>query len=240
MASPEHDLVTTVAAARREPGLAVLEGFHPVKHALRFGARPQVVVAAEGTSRGELPPELAGHEVTRVDPDTFARLVRSRPRVPLVAVARRPGASLRAALSGAGPVVLLERPNHPGNTGAVVRVAAAACAAGVVTVGGVDPWGAAALRGGAGLQFALPVVRTGSLPETDRPVIAFDPEGVALDDLELPRDALLAFGTELRGISPALRDAADTLVRIPMHPLVSSLNLATAVAVALYSHPRGC
>ncbi len=27
-----------VAAARRDPGLAVLEGFHAVKHALRFGA----------------------------------------------------------------------------------------------------------------------------------------------------------------------------------------------------------
>ena len=44
-----------------------------------------------------------------------------------------------------------------GNMGACVRVAAAADAAGVLTTGGNDPWHPDALRGAAGLHFALPV-----------------------------------------------------------------------------------
>ncbi len=49
------------------------------------------------------------------------------------------------------------------------------------------------------------------------------------------RGRVLAFGTERGGLSPALLARADRRVRIPMRPGVSSLNLATAVAVVLYS-----
>ena len=44
-----------------------------------------------------------------------------------------------------------------GNMGACVRVAAAADAAGVLTTGDNDPWHPDALRGAAGLHYALPV-----------------------------------------------------------------------------------
>ena len=44
-AEPCHDrrvqdgsLIPLFGRARRDPSLAVLEGFHPLKHALRFGA----------------------------------------------------------------------------------------------------------------------------------------------------------------------------------------------------------
>ena len=45
----------------------------------------------------------------------------------------------------------------------------------------------------------------------------------------------LAFGSERRGLSTALLDAADARVALPMRDGVSSLNLATAVAATLYS-----
>jgi len=44
-----------------------------------------------------------------------------------------------------------------GNVGACVRVAAAAGAAAVLTTGENDPWFPDAVRGAAGLHFALPV-----------------------------------------------------------------------------------
>jgi TrmH family RNA methyltransferase len=46
--------------------------------------------------------------------------------------------------------------------------------------------------------------------------------------------ALLAFGSERRGLSEALLAAADRRLAIPMRAGVSSLNLASAVAVILY------
>lgn len=129
-----------------------------------------------------------------------------------------------------------------GNLGAVVRVAAAAGAAAVLTTGPSDPWHPEAVRGAAGLHFALPVARVGGLdqlvfsPAPRRPLVALDPDG---DDLgpagpELPPGALIAFGTERAGLSRDLLGRADACLRLPMTAGVSSLNLATAVAATLY------
>ncbi len=131
--------------------------------------------------------------------------------------------------------MLLENPSHPGNLGAVVRVAAAAGAAAVLTTGARDPWQPAALRGSAGLHFALPVAGADPLPFTDRPLLAIDPDGEPLTaGLTMDR-AILAFGSERRGLGEALLARAERRVAIPMREGVSSLNLACAVAVVLYA-----
>ena len=122
-----------------------------------------------------------------------------------------------------------------GNMGACVRVAAAADAAGVLTTGPNDPWHPDALRGAAGLHFALPVAGVGELPPSDRPLVAIDPGGEDLRPAELPPRAILAFGTERYGLSDGLLERADARLGIPMRPGVSSLNLATAVAAVLFA-----
>jgi RNA methyltransferase, TrmH family len=114
-----------------------------------------------------------------------------------------------------------------------VRVAAAADAAGVLTTGRADPWDPAALRGSAGLHYAVPVSLLDRLDTRGRPLIALDPDGEPLGTL--PPGAVLAFGTERHGLSAELLDRADARLAIPMRAGVSSLNLATAVAVVLFS-----
>jgi TrmH family RNA methyltransferase len=123
--------------------------------------------------------------------------------------------------------------------GACVRVAAAANAAGVFTTGHNDPWHPDAIRGSAGLHFAIPVARVTDLPPSDRPLVAVDPEGQPLEAQRIPERAVLAFGTERYGLSPGLRENADVAISIPMKPGVSSLNLATSVAVVLYAWRLG-
>ncbi len=57
----------------------------------------------------------------------------------------------------------------------------------------------------------------------------------------MPDGALLAFGSERSGLSPALKERATGLVALPMREGVSSYNLATSVAMALFhwlSRPR--
>ena len=77
-------------------------------------------------------------------------------------------------------MILFEEPRHLGNLGACVRVAAAAGAAGVITTGISDPWHPDALRGSAGLHFALPVARSRVIRTGDRPLVALDPAGETL------------------------------------------------------------
>jgi len=149
---------------------------------------------------------------------------------------RRPGDPKEVlADPRAAPVILLEDPRDLGNMGACVRVAAAAHIAGVLSTGSHDPWHPDALRGAAGLHYALPVARLTQLPPLDRPLLAIDPDGEPLHPSELPTRAVLAFGTERYGLSEELLAMADARVSIPMRAGVSSLNLATSVAAVLFA-----
>jgi TrmH family RNA methyltransferase len=240
----DQALIRRYRTARRDRGLAVLEGFHALKHALRFGAEVIEAVASEPLElerlAEDLAPDLAGSLAERtsaVGQETLAELVPQAPRTGVVAIARRPPPDPAAALANPrqAPMVLLEDPRTMGNMGACVRVAAAADAAGVLTTGPNDPWHPDALRGAAGLHFALPVAAVEELPPSDRLLIAIDPEGEDLHPVGLSPRAILAFGTERYGLSDALLDRADARLRIPMRPGVSSLNLATAVAAVLFA-----
>lgn len=231
------------ALARADPTLVVLEGFHALKHALRFGARIETActpdLAALLRLASELAPDICARlrdTIREVAPATFARLAPVPPATGALAIAARPEVDAARVLRqlGPAPVVLLDYPSHPGNLGAVVRMAAAAGAAAVLTTGARDPWQPAALRGSAGLHFALPVARVEPLPETDRPLLAIDPDGEPLRSVLTMDRAILAFGSERRGLGPGLLTRAERRIAIPMRAGVSSLNLACAVAIVLY------
>ena len=242
----DGSLIPRFGRARRDPRLAVLEGFHPLKHALRFGANVLEVVCRDAAELAELAerlaPELAKKLqalASEVPPELFAQLAPLTPSTGVIALAERPAFDLAAVLADPreAPVVLLEDPRDLGNMGACVRVAAAADAAAVLTTGSHDPWAPDALRGAAGLHFALPVARLSDPASlTDRrPLLALDPEGEPLDPQQLPPRALLAFGTERYGLSDELLARADARISIPMRAGVSSLNLATSVAAVLFA-----
>jgi len=240
----DGSLIPRFGRARRDPSLAVLEGFHPLKHALRFGANVLEVVCSDPVELDHLAALLAPDLSARVralarpvEPRVFAQLAPLAPSTGVMGLAERPAVDPAAVLADQRPlpVILLEDPRDLGNMGACVRVAAAADIAGVLTTGTHDPWHPDALRGAAGLHFAVPVSRLSKLETLDRPLIAVDPAGDPLDPSELPARAVLAFGTERYGLSRKLTSRADASVSIPMRAGVSSLNLATAVAAVLFA-----
>ncbi len=52
-------------------------------------------------------------------------------------------------------------------------------------------------------------------------------------DFGFHADDVLLFGKESAGVPPAIADACDARLRIPMRPQVRSMNLATSAALAL-------
>jgi TrmH family RNA methyltransferase len=243
MGRDEHERAVRFRTARRDPALTVVEGFHALKHALRFGAELVEAVAVDPPSldamAADLAPDLAGQLSGRVEPvdkETLAELVPLVPHTGVAAIARRPPVDLEAALAdpAPAPAILLEQPRNMGNIGACIRVSAGGGAAAMITTGENDPWHPDAVRGAAGLQFALPVAKVESLPASDRPLLAIDPDGEELVPELIPQRAILAFGTERHGLSGEVFERAEARVAIPMRQGVSSLNLATSVAIVLF------
>ncbi|GAA3500374.1 TrmH family RNA methyltransferase [Streptomyces prasinosporus] len=235
-----------VALWHRHGGTAVLlDGFHALKHAVRFRAEVLVAVTADRAAALALADGLAPDVrdtlatlLTEVEPATYASLVPRPHPTAVAALAVRPSRAGNleelARTPRTAPVVVLDNPRNLGNAGAVIRLAAGFGVTGVVTTGTLDPWHPTVVRGGAGLHFATAVERLTAAELPSGPVFALDPEGEDIRRTKLPDDALLAFGSERSGLSPELRARADHLIALPMRPQVSSYNLATSVAMALY------
>jgi len=240
-----NKLIQLFLDARHDQKLTVVEGFHALKHAVRFDAAIDKTITLNKAKLLELANKLApdikawvAGNVDEVDRTIFASLSPRPPRTGVIAVAKRNQFDLEDVIVNADSrgIVWLENPADPENVGAVVRVAAATGVGAVITTGGMDSWQPAALRGSAGLHFALPVVSAGSAKPFgyNRQVIAFDPEGKNVLNQDLPDSAILVFGNERKGISRQLKTKADYVVSLPMSEHVSSLNLATSVAAAVY------
>ncbi len=218
-------------------GEAVLvPGFHAVKHAARFGAELTHVFRLATADARSLAVELAPDMVEVIDraqaiddPEMSALAGEVHP-TGVVGVARKPEKAGRLR----GPGAVLEDPRHLGNVGASIRVAAALGVRSLATTGRADVWSPAAIRGSAGLHWALDVRGNAELDELDGPLVGLDPGGRPISEVTLAPDTLLVFGTERQGLSDAARERCDEVARIPMAPGVSSLNLATSVAIALY------
>ncbi|MFI1394421.1 TrmH family RNA methyltransferase [Streptomyces sp. NPDC020681] len=241
------DDATSVVRQWREtaPDTVFLDGFHALKHALRFGADVRCAITSDKEAALALAADLANDVTARIEElvvevpaDTLRELVpKVHPtRVAALVFRRNRQANLEglAALPRSSPIVVLDNPRNLGNVGAVVRLAAGFGVTGVVTTGDMDPWHSNVVRSAAGLHFATAVERLQPADLPPGPLYVLDPEGADIRSVAIPDDALLVFGSERHGVSPELREQATKLLALPMRPQVSSYNLATSVAMTLF------
>ena len=141
-------------------------------------------------------------------------------------------------------VLLLEGVNNPDNVGGLFRTAAA-FGADLVVMGPScgDPLYRKAIRTSMGATLAVPYVTASQWPgaitdlRTDGfTVAALTPQHQAVPLHHVSRHAKLALvvGAEGDGLSEAALAAATFCVRIPMTPMVDSLNVTTAASIAMY------
>jgi TrmH family RNA methyltransferase len=168
----------------------------------------------------------------------------------ILLLARRPQNGpelLRTAGKQTPLIVILHQMNNPANAGAMVRVAEAVGATGVVaTSGTVDLFSPKALRGSMGSSFRLPLWMDASFEEALAWCRSQKIQTVSTDltarethtsiDWREPR--AIVVGSEANGLSEMEVRATDARVRIPMKAPVESLNAAVALAVVLYEAAR--
>jgi TrmH family RNA methyltransferase len=235
-------------------GLLLLDGPHLVFDALAAGITIEhAVVASTATDEAEIRPLLAQLTAHGIDTALGASTVMagvSQLRSPsaIVAIARRPDTDIGRAYSATSPLLLIVSDiQDPGNMGAIVRVAEAAGASGVLAAGAsADPFGWKALRGSMGSTLRLPVSRVDDVERAVADarargcrVVATAPRGGrSVFEVDLKRPTAVLIGGEGQGLPPALIAAADERITIPMQAPVESLNAAVTAAIVVYEARR--
>jgi TrmH family RNA methyltransferase len=191
---------------------------------------------------------LRGVDVAEASTQVLEAISPVRSASPIVGLAARPVHAADALYRNPAPlVVMIVGVQDPGNLGAIVRVAEAAGAAGVVsTDGSADPFGWKALRGSMGSALRLPVVSTAdsgvairnARRQGSRIVATMPRGGRSLYDVDLSGPLAVLIGGEGQGLSSAALTEADERVSIPMAGPVESLNAAVAAAIVLYEARR--
>jgi TrmH family RNA methyltransferase len=254
--SRQNPLVTRFRDAARQPGSTggrvLVEGATLVEEARLAGwtieaaAFTERALEAGGVARLF---DALGGEVTRVLVPERVVQAMSPAHTPsgVVALARGHAWALEEILAhDRGLVVVSVDVQDPGNVGAIVRTAEAAGATGVIASGSsADPFGWKALRGAMGSAFRLPLRRVPGVDEVLRAcrgrglrIIATALDGTHVERVPLQGPCAVLVGSEGTGLPPALVEAADTRLTIPMQPPVASLNVAVAAGIILYEARR--
>lgn len=224
-------------------------GVRPVIEALRGGRRKVLeVLDATGSAQVAQAAKAAGVFVQKVSQQRVAELASGAVHQGIVArVSPYPYVELEDLLSTPVPlVVVLDGVTDPHNLGAVLRVADAAGASGVVIpkdrAAGVT---AAAVKASAGASEHVPVARVTNLrravDQMQRAglwVYAAEVGGTEYGDLDLTGPVGLVLGSEGRGVRRLVREGCDGAISIPMLGAVGSLNVSVAAAVLLYEARR--
>ncbi len=144
-------------------------------------------------------------------------------------------------------LLVLEGIQDPHNLGACLRTAdAAGVDAVVASRHGAAGLGPAASKVAAGAAEVLPFAPVpnigrvlGWLKEYGVRVIGTsDAAEASLFEADLSQPLALVLGGEHGGLRKATRERCDTLVRLPMHGSVSSLNVSVACGICLYEAVR--
>jgi len=239
----QRQRIDRIAKGRADENLFLLEGRRAVGDALRGGYVTELWLRTdldEGV-RDALTEEAyaQGVPVGEGSRAAFDRLGRTVTPQGVLALVRDTECALADVVGRPGLLLWLDRLQDPGNVGAVVRVAAAFGAAGVlVGSGSAHPLGLKALRASAGLALGLPFARAastalvGALGERTIAVLERGGEDV-FAAADLPDDLVLVVGSEGRGSGPEALAAATRRLGIPIEPAVDSLNAAVAAGIAV-------
>lgn len=256
--SRQNSLIQHARAASRgaTKDLLFVEGLRLCEEAARSNLACEEVLYTEKFAEDSRAARLLAELERRrprfnlVSEAVFASLSDTKTPQGIVLLARRRAtdrATFEKSLHPGALLVVLHRVNNPANAGAMLRVAEAAGATGVIaTAGTTDLLSPKALRGAMGSSFRLPLWTNADFAEVVSLCGAHGIRTVSADlaaqrvhtDLDWTGARAVLMGAEAGGLADEETRAADERIRIPMQPPVESLNVAVALAVILYEAAR--
>jgi RNA methyltransferase, TrmH family len=180
-----------------------------------------------------------------VKSDLFSSLSEKENPQGILAVAQEKQVNLgKLPVSSGSLFVALVSPQDPGNIGTILRTIDSSGADGLILLdGGADPYHPTAVRASMGSMFWIPFIQTtyNEFSEWARSNDCYlvgttahaetDYRTVSLSK----KSAVLLLGSEQKGLTQSQLQNCDIAVSIPMRGRSSSLNLAVAAGIMLYT-----
>ena len=145
-------------------------------------------------------------------------------------------------------IIVLDRPQYPGNAGTIIRTADAVGAEYVVFIEpAVDAFAPASVRASMGSIFAIPTLRTDDIQAigawAKRANLRLVGADAAEGDVVWQSDAMrgtigLVLGNEGEGLQPDLQALLDASVNLPQRGNAESLNVSIAGGILMYEWMR--
>ncbi len=240
---------------RNRSGLFLIEGYRELSRAINVTI--QTLFYCPALFLGSNEPVLIerlrqqGADLIPCHPAVFEKLsYRDRPDglIGIAVQMKQTLEDLSRALEGKQHplIIVAEAIEKPGNLGTILRSADAAGVDGVIVCDRcTDIYNPNVVRASVGTLFTLPVIEASGeetlawLQNRGVQVVAATPAAtLSFTEAPLNRAVAIAVGTEQLGLTPLWMDAADIQVRIPMHGVADSLNVATATTLLLYEVVR--
>ncbi|MBF0215703.1 MAG: RNA methyltransferase [Candidatus Omnitrophica bacterium] len=145
-------------------------------------------------------------------------------------------------------IVLLDSVQDPGNLGAIIRSSVAFGSSAIILTGETqDIYSPKVVRASSGMVLDISVSGM-SYPDIEKLTgsgfVIFatgsgTPNSVSINDIGvIPSKLIIAFGNEGEGLSPSIMDIAKKTFYIPISDKAESLNVSSAVAIALFEIGR--
>ncbi len=227
---------------RLEAGVFIVEGEKAIRQIA--ASHPEAITEIVAVGK---PPDVFNNYLARTVTESQFRYI-SNTQTPqgIMAIVKIPANTYSGNLPGdtGNRILLLEDIQDPGNTGTLIRTAAAFNYAGVIlTENGADPLAPKCVQAAAGTLLSVWLRRTGQYLEMTRSLkrqgyilTAADVRGTEEPAILSHQEKLiLALGNEAAGLSKELLEIADYRVRIPITPeKAESLNVAACGAILMY------
>lgn len=238
------------AKSRKQQRQFIIEGVRIVEDALNEGADIDTVVLCEDYIRhGSISPVLMQkielHDCIYVTKGVFDSVTDVvNPQGVLAVINRKPDAE--SIDFNEDFIVILDSLQDPGNLGTILRtVDSVGLKQIIVSDTTADVFNPKVIRSTMGAAFRIKVIESSDLVATittlqkhDFNVLATSLGGTkTLYDFDLKKTAIV-IGNEGNGVSPAVLDAVNEKMIIPMLGKTESLNASVATGVVLYEYVR--
>jgi len=232
--------------ARRESRSFLVEGIHHVGEVVEAGWDVDSVLYSPGLLTSSFAHDLIARLGTKPQPvsaQVMESLADKENPQGILAIVRQKQTRVDD-LKSVRTAVALVSPQDPGNVGTILRTLDAVGADALFLLdGGVELYHPTVVRSSMGTIFWKPIVQTsfdeflGWARKGNYQLIGTSAQGDVNYQTLVPKMPwILVLGNEQKGLETAQTSACDVAVSLPMKGRVSSLNLAVAAGVLLYSY----